>query len=75
MVIGSSWASADMRHLHARYGTDDRQPALPLPAGEPLARRRLQLERENRELRRANEILKAASADVARERDPRLPKP
>jgi transposase len=33
------------------------------------------LERENRELRRANEILKAASACFARERDPRVPKP
>ena len=33
-----------------------------------------QLERENRELRRANEILKAASAFFARELDPRLPK-
>lgn len=30
------------------------------------------LERENRELRRANEILKAASAFFARELDPRL---
>lgn len=38
-------------------------------------RQRLQtLERENRELRRANEILKAASAFFARELDPRLPK-
>ena len=33
-----------------------------------------QLERENRELRRANEILKAASVFLARELDPRLPK-
>jgi len=32
------------------------------------------LERENRELRRANEILKAASAFFARELDPRLGK-
>ena len=32
------------------------------------------LERENRELRRANEILKAASALFARELDPRLPR-
>ena len=30
------------------------------------------LERENKELRRANEILKAASAFFARELDPRL---
>jgi transposase len=34
-----------------------------------------ELERENRELRRANEILKAASAFFARELDPRLSKP
>ena len=33
-----------------------------------------QLERENRELRRANEILKSASAFFARELDPRPPK-
>jgi len=33
----------------------------------------VELERENRELRRANEILKAASAFFARELDPRLP--
>jgi len=32
-----------------------------------------QLERENRELRRSNEILKAASAFFARELDPRPP--
>lgn len=32
------------------------------------------LERENRELRRANEILKAASSFFARELDPKLPK-
>ena len=32
------------------------------------------LEKENRELRRANEILKAASAFFARELDPRLPR-
>jgi len=34
----------------------------------------VELERENRELRRANEILKAASAYFARELDPRLPR-
>ena len=38
-------------------------------------RRRLQeLERENRELRRANEILKSAAVFFARELDPRLPR-
>lgn len=38
------------------------------------AQRVAELERENRELRRANEILKAASAYFARELDPRLPR-
>jgi transposase len=33
-----------------------------------------ELEKENRELRRANEILKAATSFFARELDPRLPK-
>ncbi len=37
-------------------------------------RRIAELEKENRELRRANEILKAASAYFARELDPRLPR-
>ncbi len=37
-------------------------------------RRTLELEREVRELRRANEILKAAAAFFARELDPRLPR-
>jgi transposase len=38
------------------------------------AERIRELERENRELRRANEILKAASAFFARELDPRPPR-
>jgi transposase len=33
-----------------------------------------ELERENRELKRANEILKAAAGFFARELDPRLPR-
>jgi transposase len=37
-------------------------------------KRIVELERENRELRRANEILKAASAYFARELDPRFPR-
>ena len=40
----------------------------------PDKQRIAELERENRELRRANEILKAASAFFARELDPRPPK-
>jgi transposase len=38
------------------------------------AQRIAELERENRELRRANEILKAASAFFAQQIDPRLPR-
>jgi transposase len=38
------------------------------------AQRIAELEREVRELRRANEILKAASAYFARELDPKLPR-
>ncbi len=38
------------------------------------ARRIAELERENRELRRSNDILKAAASFFARELDPRLPK-
>ena len=38
------------------------------------AERVKELERENRELRRANEILKAASVFFARELDPQPPK-
>jgi transposase len=38
------------------------------------AARVAELERENRELRRANEILRAASAFFAREMDPRPPR-
>jgi transposase len=46
------------------------------PGATTAERERIrELERENRELRRANEILKAASAFFARELDPRLPKP
>ena len=43
------------------------RPGLTTPERERL----VQLERENRELRRANEILKAAAGFFARELDPR----
>ncbi len=41
---------------------------------DPVAARVAELERENRDLRRANEILKAASAFFAREMDHRPPR-
>jgi transposase len=58
-----SWAKQAEIDGGARPGTttDDKQ-------------RIAELEKENRELRRANEILKAASAYFARELDPRLPR-
>lgn len=48
-------------------------PAQPAPASAE-AERIAELERENRELRRANEILKLASAFFAKEMDPRPPR-
>jgi transposase len=58
-----SWVRRAEVDAGARPGltTDDRQ-------------RLAELERENRELRRANEILKSAAAFFARELDPRPPK-
>jgi len=47
-----------------------RRPGTSTVDGQRIA----ELERENRELRRANEILKVASAFFARELDPRLPR-
>jgi transposase len=47
-----------------------RRPGVPTEQQRRLA----ELERENRELRRANEILKAAAGFFARELDPRLPR-
>lgn len=46
------------------------RPGVPRSESEEMKR----LKRENAELRRANEILKAASAYFARELDPRLPR-
>jgi transposase len=54
-----------------RAEIDQHQPT----GATTAARERLRaLERENRQLRRANAILKAASAFVARQIDPRVPK-
>jgi transposase len=49
---------------------DGRRPGVTSAEAEKIK----ELERENRELRRANEILKAASAFFARELDPQPPK-
>ena len=47
-----------------------RRPGMTTAEQQPIT----ELEREVRELRRANDILKAASAFFARELDPRLPR-
>lgn len=49
---------------------DGRRPGVTSAEAERIK----ELERENRELRRANEILKAASAFFARELDPQPPR-
>lgn len=49
---------------------DGRRPGVSSAEAERIK----ELERENRELRRANEILKAASAFFARELDPQPPR-
>lgn len=71
-IAGKLGMGADTLRLWLRRAEIDggQRPGL---TTEERARIR-QLEKENRELRRANEILKAASAFFARELDPRLPK-
>ena len=70
-IAGKLGATAEtVRHWVRRAEVDDgRRPGVTTEERERIR----QLERENRELRRANEILKAASAFFARELDPRLP--
>ena len=60
-----------LRRWRRRAEVDQRQrPGLTTDERQRLR----ELERENRELRRANELLQAASAFFARELDPRVPK-
>ena len=61
------WVRRDEAGHRATAGA---QPA----SASAEAARIAELERENRELRRANEILRAASAFFAREMDPRPPR-
>ena len=72
-VAGKLGMTAETLRKWVRRDEIDRRQRPGVTSGE---RERIrELERENRELRRANEILKAASAFFARELDPRLPKP
>jgi transposase len=65
--IGSESLRSWVRQAEVDGG---RRPGVPTAEQERLA----ELERENRELRRANDILKAAASFFARELDPRLPR-
>jgi transposase len=72
-IAGKLGATAEtVRHWVRRAEVDNGQrPGVTTEERERIR----QLERENRELRRANEILKAATVFFARELDPRLSKP
>ena len=71
-IAGKLGVGTEALRLWLRRAEVDRRRRPGLTTDE---RQRLrELERENRELRRANEILKAASAFFARHLDPRLPK-
>jgi transposase len=71
-IVGKLGVGPEALRLWLRQAAIDQQHR---PGVTTAERERLrELERENRELRRANEILKAASAFFARELDPRLPK-
>jgi transposase len=65
--IGAEWLRGWVRQAEVDGG---RRPGLTTAEQQRIT----ELEREVRELRRANEILKAASAFFARELDPRLPR-
>src|SRR5262245_30540399 len=58
-----------LRLLRRAQGDQHQRPSVTTAEQERIR----ELERENRELRRANEILKAASAFFAPELDPHLP--
>jgi transposase len=65
--VGSEWLRTWVRQAEVDGG---RRPGVTTEERRRIA----ELERENRELRRANDILKAASAFFARELDPRPPR-
>jgi transposase len=69
-VAGKIGCSAETLRGWVRQAEVDRGQRPGVTSAE--AERIKELERENRELRRANEILKAASAFFARELDPQL---
>ncbi len=71
IAIQLGLGSETLRHWVKQAEIDNgERPGLTTDERQRMA----ELERENRELRRANEILKAAAGFFARELDPRLPK-
>ena len=68
-IAGKFGMTPETLRLWVRQAEDDggKRPGITTAEAERIK----ELERENRELRRANEILKAASAFFARELDPR----
>ena len=72
------WIQGNRRPLHEtvrKWVRVDEVDNGARPGVTTVERERIKvLERENRELRRVNEILKAASSFFARELDPRLPR-
>ena len=71
-VAGKVGASAESLRRWVRQAEVDAGGRAGTTSGDAEVLR--ELRRENRELRRANEILKAASVFFARELDPRLPR-
>ncbi len=70
-IAGKLGMTGETRRLWVRRDEGDRGKR---PGVTSAERERIhELERENRELRRANDILKAAAASFARELDPRWP--
>jgi transposase len=75
-VAGQLGVHPEALRYWVRQDDKGQRPSGERVSGSESARdaRIVELERENRELRRANEILKAASAFFARELDPRPPR-
>jgi transposase len=71
-IAGKFGAAPETVRKWVRQAEIDQGARPGVSSGEAL--RIKELERENRELRRANEILKAASAFFARELDPHPPR-
>jgi hypothetical protein len=74
LKLGGEFLRGCQVFLVQLVGSLEDRPKLRFGGGPPRVCWRLRKLEENSELRRANEILKAASAYFARELDPRLPR-